>query len=84
MTDAQQQLWQIEAEKASGKISDAEHSLKVSRSSFHGALPHNFVDAELPALIEQSISSASDSVTDLKIVIEKSAFRISQMSEYFA
>ncbi|MGR5148487.1 ATPase RavA domain-containing protein [Photobacterium alginatilyticum] len=84
MTDAQQQRWQIEAEKASGKISDAEHSLKVSRSSFHGALPHNFVDAELPALIEQSISSASDSVTDLKIVIEKSAFRISQMSEYFA
>ncbi|MGF1729460.1 ATPase RavA domain-containing protein [Photobacterium kasasachensis] len=84
MTDAQQQLWQIEAEKAADRIADAEHSLKVSRSSFHGALPHNFIDAELPALIEQSISTASDSVADLKIVIEKSVFRISQMSEYFA
>lgn len=84
MSDTQQHLWQIEVEKASGKISDAEHSLKVSRSSFHGALPHNFIDAELPALIEQSISTASDSVTDLKIVIKKSAFRISHMSEYFA
>ncbi len=84
MSDAQQQLWKIEAEKASGKISDAEHNLKISRSSFHGALPHNFIDAELPTLIEQSISTASDSVTELKIVIEKSVFRISHMSEYFA
>lgn len=84
MSDTQQHLWQIEVEKASGKISDAEHSLKVSRSSFHGALPHNFIDAGLPALIEQSISTASDSVADLKIVIKKSAFRISHMSEYFA
>ncbi|RWX54919.1 ATPase RavA domain-containing protein [Photobacterium chitinilyticum] len=84
MSDAQQQRWKIEAEKASGKISDAEHNLKLSRSSFHGALPHNFIDAELPTVIEQSISAASDSVTELKIVIEKSVFRISHMSEYFA
>ncbi|WP_299013349.1 ATPase RavA domain-containing protein [uncultured Photobacterium sp.] len=84
ISDAKQQLWQVEAEKAAAKIVDAEHSLKISRSSFRGALPHNFVSADLPALIEQSIVTASESVAELKLVIEKSAFRISHLSEYFA
>ncbi|MCW8329339.1 DUF3763 domain-containing protein [Photobacterium sp. SDRW27] len=83
VSDAQQQLWQLEAEKASNKIVDAEHNLKISRSSFHGAFPHNFINAELPVLIEQSISTASDSVHELKLVIDKSVFRISHLSEYF-
>ncbi|MEJ2764893.1 ATPase RavA domain-containing protein [Photobacterium sp. MCCC 1A19761] len=84
ITGAQQQLWQSEAEKALGKVSDAEHSIKLSRSSFHGALPHTFIEADLPDLIEQSISTASDAVTELKILIDKSVFRISHLSEYFA
>lgn len=84
VTNAQQQLWQLEAEKALSKVSEAEHLLKLSRSSFHGALPHTFIEADLPDLIEQSISSAADAVTELKIVIDKSVFRICHMSEYFA
>ncbi|UTV30086.1 ATPase RavA domain-containing protein [Photobacterium atrarenae] len=84
ITNAQQQLWQLEAEKALSKVSEAEHLLKISRSSFHGALPHTFIEADLPALIEQSISTASDAVTELKIVIDKSVFRIAHLSEYFS
>ena len=83
ISETQQQQWQSEAEKASNKIVDAEHNLKVSRSSFHGALPHHFINAELPASIEQSIAAASDAVTELKLVIDKSTFRISHLSEYF-
>ncbi|WP_064608755.1 ATPase RavA domain-containing protein [Photobacterium sp. J15] len=84
ITAAQNDKWQVEAKKAVEKIGDAEHSLKLSRSSFHGALPHNFVSAELPAAIEQSIATASDSVSELNLVIEKSAFRISNLAEYFS
>lgn len=84
ISSQQQQLWLSKAELASAKAIDAEHSLKISRSSFHGALPHSFIDPQLPALIEQSLSQATESVHELKLVIEKSAFRVTHLSEYFA
>ncbi|AJR05866.1 DUF3763 domain-containing protein [Photobacterium gaetbulicola] len=80
----QQAHWVATAEKASSKVLDAEHSLKVSRSSFHGALPHNFIDPQLPERIEQSLSQATGSVHDLKVMVDKSVFRISHLTEYFA
>ncbi|MGF1692250.1 ATPase RavA domain-containing protein [Photobacterium kagoshimensis] len=76
--------WQKELDRASEKVVDAEHNIKKSRSSFHGALPHNFVESELPELIENSIAMASDSVTELKRLVEKGAFRIAHLSDYFA
>ncbi|MDX1302956.1 ATPase RavA domain-containing protein [Photobacterium sp.] len=83
ITVAQQQQWQQDVDKASSKTLDADHSIKVSRSSFRGALPHNFIDKDLPVLIEQSITDAADSVSELKRLIDKSALRISHLSEYF-
>lgn len=84
ISSQQQQLWLSKAELASAKAIDAEHSLKISRSSFHGALPHSFIDPQLPTQIEQSLSQATESVHELKLVIEKSAFRVTHLSEYFA
>ncbi|MDV5167562.1 ATPase RavA domain-containing protein [Photobacterium rosenbergii] len=84
ISQAQQAHWVAMAEKASSKVLDAEHSLKMSRSSFHGALPHNFIDPQLPERIEQSLSQATDSVHDLKITVDKNVFRISHLTEYFA
>lgn len=84
ITTAQQNHWLKMAENASAKAVDAEHSLKISRSSFHGALPHNFIDTQLPELIELSLSQACDSVHELKLVIDKSAARVTHLSEYFA
>lgn len=80
----QKSSWQKELDRASEKVVDAEHNIKKSRSSFHGALPHNFVESELPELIEHSIATASDSVTELKHLVEKGAFRIAHLSDYFA
>ncbi|WP_318440250.1 ATPase RavA domain-containing protein [Photobacterium leiognathi] len=84
ITESMQQTWQQGVDSAMAKIVDAEHSIMKSRSQFHGALPHNFVNDSFPALIEQSISDAADKVTELKGLVEKSAFRISHLSEYFA
>lgn len=84
ISQEQQEHWVTMAEKASSKVLDAEHNLKISRSSFHGALPHNFIDPQLPERIEQSLSQATDSVHDLKVMVDKSVFRISHLTEYFA
>ncbi|WP_305369072.1 ATPase RavA domain-containing protein [Photobacterium leiognathi] len=84
ITESMQQTWQQGVDSAMAKIVDAEHSVMKSRSQFHGALPHNFINDSFPALIEQSISDAADKVTELKGLVEKSAFRISHLSEYFA
>ncbi|OAN13083.1 AAA family ATPase [Photobacterium jeanii] len=84
ITETQKANWQQDLDRASAKVVDAEHNIKKSRSSFHGALPHNFVEAELPALIEQSIAEAADSVTELKNKVEKGAFRVAHLSDYFA
>ncbi|WP_318518370.1 ATPase RavA domain-containing protein [Photobacterium leiognathi] len=84
ITESMQQTWQQGVDSAIAKIVDAEHSIMKSRSQFHGALPHNFINDSFPALIEQSISDAADKVTELKGLVEKSAFRISHLSEYFA
>ncbi|WP_061011764.1 ATPase RavA domain-containing protein [Photobacterium leiognathi] len=84
ITESMQQTWQQGVDSAMAKIVDAEHSIMKSRSQFHGALPHNFINDSFPALIEHSISDAADKVTELKGLVEKSAFRISHLSEYFA
>ncbi|WP_419238767.1 ATPase RavA domain-containing protein [Photobacterium leiognathi subsp. mandapamensis] len=84
ITESMQQTWQQGVDSAMAKIVDAEHSIMKSRSQFHGALPHNFINDSFPALIEQSISDAADKVTELKGLVEKSAFRINHLSEYFA
>ncbi|WP_305458273.1 ATPase RavA domain-containing protein [Photobacterium leiognathi] len=84
ITESMQQTWQQGVDRAMAKIVDAEHSIMKSRSQFHGALPHNFINDSFPALIEQSISDAADKVIELKGLVEKSAFRISHLSEYFA
>ncbi|WP_305830677.1 ATPase RavA domain-containing protein [Photobacterium leiognathi] len=84
ITESMQQTWQQGVDSAMAKIVDAEHSIMKSRSQFHGALPHNFINDSFLALIEQSISDAADKVTELKGLVEKSAFRISHLSEYFA
>lgn len=83
ISPAQQQIWASRAELASDKIVDAEHNIKISRSSFHGALPHTFVDESIPSAIEHSLSLANDTVNELKLDMDKSLFRINHLSEYF-
>ncbi|KJG08035.1 ATPase AAA [Photobacterium angustum] len=84
ITETQQQTWQDGVDGAMAKIVDAEHNIKKSRASFHGVLPHNFINDAFPALIEQSLCDVGDKVAELKGLVEKSAFRITHLSEYFA
>ena len=84
LTTAQQQQWQHLIDQAMVKITDSEHHIIKARTSFHGAMPHNFISGDFPALIEQSLNDCVDEVAALKLVAEKSAFRITHMNEYFS
>ncbi|HIF9333895.1 TPA: ATPase RavA domain-containing protein [Photobacterium damselae] len=84
LTASQHQEWLTKVESATAKLVDADHNIKKSRASFHGALPHNFINISVPALIEQSLNDSVESVNELKLSIEKNAFRINQLSEYFS
>src|SRR5690606_30634281 len=83
---SQEQLvgWQQKVEQATDAISEAAHLLKLARSRFHGALPHNFVDPEFPVLIEQSLATASDEIATIQRHLDKSAMRLPRLTEYFA
>lgn len=84
LTATQHQEWLTKVKSATAKLVDADHNIKKSRASFHGALPHNFINTSVPALIEQSLNDSVESVNELKLSIEKNAFRINQLSEYFS
>ncbi|UIP29957.1 ATPase RavA domain-containing protein [Photobacterium sp. TLY01] len=83
---SQEQLvgWQEKVEQATDAINEAAHLLKLARSRFHGALPHNFVDPEFPVLIEQSLATASDEIEIIQRHLDKSAMRLTRLTEYFA
>ncbi|KKC99655.1 ATPase RavA domain-containing protein [Photobacterium halotolerans] len=83
---SQEQLvgWQEKVEQATDAINEAAHLLKLARSRFHGALPHNFVDPEFPVLIEQSLATASDEIETIQRHLDKSAMRLTRLTEYFA
>lgn len=83
---SQEQLvgWQEKVEQATDAINEAAHLLKLARSRFHGALPHNFVDPEFPVLIEQSLATASDEIATIQRHLDKSAMRLTRLTEYFA
>ncbi|GAB6260463.1 ATPase RavA domain-containing protein [Photobacterium sp. R1] len=83
---SQEQLagWQQKVQQATDAIHEAAHLLKLARSRFHGALPHNFVDPEFPVLIEQSLTTASEEIDTIQRHLDKSAMRLTRLTEYFA
>lgn len=75
--------WSAKASHALEQLTHAEHHLLQVKSDFHGALPHSFIDPELPTQMEASIQSISQRLESTKAQCEKSAFRIKHLNEYF-
>ncbi|MDP2573768.1 DUF3763 domain-containing protein [Vibrio penaeicida] len=75
--------WSAKASHALEQLTHAEHHLLQVKSDFHGALPHSFIDPELPTQMEASIQSISQRLDSTKAQCEKSAFRIKHLNEYF-
>ncbi|HAT8519214.1 TPA: DUF3763 domain-containing protein [Vibrio vulnificus] len=78
------QKWAEKCDSAFSKLTDAEHHLRKVRSDFHGALPHNFIDPELPRMMEATIQQVSHTLESVKSESEKTMFRIKHLNEYFS
>lgn len=82
-TIEQQNRWQHSGQMALDKLNEAQHALRSSRSSFQGALPHLFVEEDLPHLMESSIQDLATTVESTKKSIEKVAQRVTKIGEFF-
>lgn len=82
-TIEQQNRWQDSGQMALDKLNEAQHALRLSRSSFQGALPHLFVEEDLPHIMESSLQELASTVESTKKSIEKVAQRVTKIGEFF-
>ena len=78
------QEWLTKAEQAMAQLEHAEHHLLKVRSDFHGALPHGFVDQELPRAMESSLQNLQQVLESTKTESEKTVFRFKTLNQFFA
>ncbi|MBW3698135.1 DUF3763 domain-containing protein [Vibrio sp. T187] len=76
--------WASKAEKALEQLNEAEHQLRKARSDFHGALPHSFIDPELPKAMEISIQSIGQLLESTQAESTKVVQRIKNLDKIFA
>ncbi|CDT31707.1 ATPase ravA [Vibrio coralliirubri] len=75
--------WLSAAEKALEQLTEAEFKLKRVRTEFHDALPHNYIDPDLPKAMEASLQAVTQDLETTKVKSAKIAQRIKFMSQYF-
>ena len=75
--------WLSGAERALEQLTEAEFKLKRIRTEFHDALPHNYIDPDLPKAMEASLQAVTQDLETTKVKSSKIAQRIKFMSQYF-
>ncbi|CAH7374684.1 DUF3763 domain-containing protein [Vibrio chagasii] len=75
--------WLSGAERALEQLNEAEFKLKRVRTDFHDALPHNYIDSELPKAMESSLQAVTQELETAKVKSSKIAQRLKFMSQYF-
>lgn len=78
------QEWLTKAEQAMAQLDHAEHHLRKVRSNFHGALPHNFIDPELPRAMEASLQHIQQVLESTKTECERTVFRFKNLDQFFS
>ncbi|MDV7103573.1 ATPase RavA domain-containing protein [Vibrio sp. TH_r3] len=76
--------WCDRAQNAVEQLTQAEHHFRKVRSDFHGALPHSFIDADLPTQMESSLQSLMDELEEVKRDSDKVTQRIINLNQFFA
>lgn len=83
-TDAQFTQWAEQVEENKKKLNEAEHQLRMSRTQFHAALPHNFIEESLPSVIENSLQLLSQRIEGCKTQFENASRRMLKFSDYYS
>lgn len=84
LDDALHQEWLVKAEQAMAQLSQAEHHLRKVRSRFHGALPHHFIDPELPTRMEETLQQLQKQLDATQAECEKTVQRFKNLSQFFS
>lgn len=84
LDDTLYQAWLTKSEKALEKLTQAEHHLLKVRSDFHGALPHSFVDQDLPRAMEASLQTIQQTLEATKTECERTVMRFRQLNQFFS
>jgi len=75
--------WQQQIDQVLATIKQAEFQLKRSRAQFHGALPHNFIANQLPEAIEASLIEVEQMVKKVSELLDKQAYRMRNIGDFF-
>ncbi len=78
------QAWLEKANQAVAMLTQADHQMRQVRHQFHTALPHNFIDVELPRAMEASLQALQSSLDAVKKESEKIIFRFNNLNQFFA
>ncbi|HGF5282580.1 TPA: ATPase RavA domain-containing protein [Vibrio parahaemolyticus] len=78
------QKWLSQSEKAVNQLSEAEHHMRKVKANFHDALPHSFVDPELPRLMESSLQQVSQRLESIQGESEKIIQRFKNLHQFFS
>ncbi len=76
--------WIEKCEKAVKELADAEHQLRKVKSDFHGALPHSFIDPDLPRAMENSLQQVTQLLESTMTESEKNIMRFKHLNQFFA
>ncbi|RSD29898.1 ATPase RavA domain-containing protein [Vibrio pectenicida] len=75
--------WLNKSEQALEKLTQAEHHLLKVRSNFHGALPHSFIDQDIPIAMEASLQNIQQVLESTKTECERTVLRFRQLNQFF-
>ncbi|MCG9677336.1 ATPase RavA domain-containing protein [Vibrio sp. Isolate24] len=78
------QSWLTKSEQALAQLEHAEHHLLKVRSNFHGALPHSFIDQDLPRAMEASLQHIQQVLESTKTECERTVLRFRNLNQFFS
>ncbi|MDN3681198.1 DUF3763 domain-containing protein [Vibrio tapetis subsp. quintayensis] len=83
LDSAKYQNWCRRGDEAIEELTKAEHHLRQVKSNFHGALPHSFVEPDLPTQMESTIQNLGLELEKTSLESEKSHRRVKSLAQYF-
>ncbi|NOH29893.1 ATPase RavA domain-containing protein [Vibrio mediterranei] len=78
------QEWTTRADQVLTQLTHAEYHLRQVRSNFHGALPHGFIQQEIPTEMEVSLQTVTQTLETTNAEAEKAVARIKGLNDFFA
>ncbi|EEX33378.1 MULTISPECIES: ATPase RavA domain-containing protein [Vibrio] len=84
LDDGLYQSWLTKSEQALAQLEHAEHHLLKVRSNFHGALPHSFIDQDLPRAMEASLQHIQHVLESTKTECERTVLRFRNLNQFFS